>query len=241
MKNFAIRLLNLALRIFGLGVVPRQGLMLTYQHQYGAGGFEEYRKIQIFHNKRKIDQIWADESTIGVIAAYARAHINVVTRGICHGTRRGYEQSEFARKLGCPVIGTEISDTAVQFNSTVQWDFHEQKEDWRGKFSFVYSNSLDQAFDPKKAMSTWVEQLAPQGLVFIEHTMAHSTLGASEMDPFGAHPMVMPYLFFKWAEGKYRMIDIIELPHEKKGRVWIFVICGADSTGETQGNPIASK
>ena len=101
-------------------------------------------------------------------------------------------------------------------------------KEWMSKFSFVYSNSLDQAFDPKKALSTWAAQLAPQGLLFIEHTMAHSPSGASEMDPFGAHPMVMPYLFFKWGKGEYRLVDILELKHEKKNNVWVFVICRSD-------------
>ena len=197
---------------------------MTYQHDYGEGGYEEYRKAQVFHNKQKIDQVWADERTLGVIADYIRQHIGTIKGGICHGTRRGFEQAEFCKQLGCPVIGTEISDTAEQFPDTVQWDFHEQRQEWKGNFSFVYSNSLDQAFDPKKALDTWTDQLTSDGLLFIEHTMAHSASGASEMDPFGAHPMAMPYLIFKWGRGKYKLVDILELSHERKYDIWIFVI-----------------
>ncbi|MEX0734724.1 MAG: hypothetical protein WD944_02680 [Steroidobacteraceae bacterium] len=224
MKDFLIRAINLSLSPLGFSLVPRQNLLLTYQHDYGAEGFESYRKFQIFHNKRKINEIWADEETLGVIAAYIKEHVPVVRSGICHGTRRGFEQAEFSRLLGCPVIGTEISDSARQFENTVQWDFHEPKEEWLKSFSFVYSNSIDQAFDPRKALSTWVAQLEDSGLLFLDHTMLHSAAGASEMDPFGAHPMVMPYLLFKWGSNDYRLVDILEIDHKQKHRVWIFVI-----------------
>lgn len=224
MKSNIFRIINKFFKLFGLVLVPSQNLLLTYQHEYGTGGYEEYKKIQTHHNKIKIDQVWADEETIKTISAYIKKHINNVNSGICHGTRRGYEQLEFSKQLGCSVIGTEISDTAEQFDNTIEWDFHEQKDEWRSKFSFIYSNSLDQAFDPKKALSTWSEQLEQSGLLFIEHTMAHAASGASEMDPFGAHPMVMPYLFFKWGMGQYSLVDILELSHREKNNIWIFVI-----------------
>jgi hypothetical protein len=224
MKDFLLRAINIPLRSLGFSLVPRQSLLLTYQHDYGTDGYEKYRRTQILHNKRKINQVWADEETLGIIASYIKTHVPVVRAGICHGTRRGYEQAEFSRQLGCPVIGTEISDSASQFANTVQWDFHEQKDEWRNRFSFVYSNSIDQAFEPQKALSTWAAQLEESGLLFLDHTMLHSAAGASEMDPFGAHPMVMPYLLFKWGSNEYRLVDILEIDHKQKHRMWIFVI-----------------
>jgi len=230
-KDLVVRMLNRAFRLFGFSLVSNQSLLMTYQHDYGPDGYEAYKNIQIFHNKRKIDQVWADEETIRVVSAYIERHISDPHGGICHGTRGGYEQAEFSKLLGCSVLGTEISDTAEQFPNTVQWDFHEQNDDWRGKFSFVYSNSLDQAFNPERALSTWIEQLDDEGLLFIEHTMSHSAGGASEMDPFGAHPMAMPYLLFEWGSGKYRMVDILKFSHEKKKDIWVFVVrpCRAQS------------
>ena len=41
--------------------------------------------------------------------------------------------------------------------------------------------------------------------------MVHSASFAGEMDPFGAHPMVMPYLFFVWGRESYRLCDILEI------------------------------
>ncbi len=46
------------------------------------------------------------------------------------------------------------------------------------------------------------------------------------MDPFGAHPMCMPYLIFKWGRGLFRLADILELGQKgnKAMDVWVFVI-----------------
>jgi hypothetical protein len=224
--KLALKIANWLFKPLGLVLTPGKNLLLTYQHDYGKGSYDEYRRMQIFHNKRKIEKVWADAETITFIASYLRAHVGQVERGICHGTRRGYEQAEFSRQLQCPVVGTEISDTAKDFPDTVEWDFHDPRPDWIGAFTFVYTNSLDQAFSPRKALDTWVEQLKPEGYLFVEHTMQHSALGASEMDPFGAHPMVMPYLLFEWGKGRYELHDILRPPHKKPGNLdlWIFVI-----------------
>jgi SAM-dependent methyltransferase len=217
------RIVNRILRPFQLKVVPVRHDLLLYQHDYGAGGYEAYRAAQIHWNKAKLEKVWADDRTLEAIA------VNLERRGlrtgICHGARNGFEVSWFRKRLGTPVIGTDISDTAPQFPDMVIHDFHERRDDWVGKFDFVYSNSLDQAFDPQKALAAWSEQLRGGGCIYLEHTMQHGPEGASEMDPFGAHPMTIPYLLFKWGTGKYRLAEILE-PGEVvgKGKVWVFVI-----------------
>ena len=146
--------------------------------------------------------------------------------GLCHGARNGWEVEWFKKELRCPVIGTDIADSAASLPDMVCHDFHEAREDWIGQFSFIYTNSLDQAFDPRKALEAWAGQLTPDGRIYIEHSMQHSAAGASEMDPFGAHPMIMPYLLFEWGKGKYRLDDILHVVglEHRKGRVWVFVI-----------------
>jgi hypothetical protein len=222
------RLLNFLLKPFQKKIVHARYGMLIYQHDYGRDGYDRYRDVQVYHNKRKIDSVWADSATLSFIADYLLRANGRPKSGLCHGTRNGFEQQEFSRLLGCDVYGTEISDSADQFPNTLQWDFHEPKPEWVNHFSFVYSNSLDQAFDPKRALATWVEQLDPDGgLLFIEHTMSHAAEEASEMDPFGAHPFVMPYLFFEWGRGKFELADILHPAHRKANnqlQVWIFVL-----------------
>ena len=123
-----------------------------------------------------------------MISENIMTHGGKIKAGICHGTRGGFEQAVFSRLLKCPVIGTEISDTAIHFPQTVQWDFHEPNFNWIGAFSVVYSNSLNQAFDSKKALETWVEQLTEDGLLFIEHTMSHSASGGIRNGPIRCTP-----------------------------------------------------
>ena len=147
-----------------------------------------------------------------VLVAYIRERGITPTWGLCHGTRRGLEQQWLSEALGCPVLGTEISDTATQFPNTVQHDFHETRPEWIGKADFIYSNSFDHARDPERALSAWVACLKPGGLIFIEHTSGHASNTATEMDPFGADLEVMPYLVLIWGKGRFFVTDMIELP-----------------------------
>ena len=216
------RIVNRVLRPTGLKVIPLHHDQLIYQHDY-EGGFSAYRETQIHWNKAKLEKVWADDRTLEAVAADIERR--GLRNGICHGARNGYEVGWFSDRLGFDVVGTDISETATQFPHMVVHDFHEQRDDWVGKFDFVYTNSLDQAFDPEKALGAWADQLSHEGCIYVEHTMQHSAQGASEMDPFGAHPMVVPYLLFKWGKGKYQLADILE-PGEVvgKGKVWVFVI-----------------
>lgn len=215
------RIINRLLRPVGLKIVPAQHDLLLYQHDY-KGGYEAYRATQIQWNKSKLEKVWADDKTLEAVAVDIEKRR--LGKGICHGARNGYEVRWFADRLKAEVVGTDISDTAPQFGLVVH-DFHEPRDEWIGAFDFVYTNSLDQAFDPEKALDVWAKQLTANGCIYVEHTMQHSAAGASDMDPFGAHPMAVPYLLFKWGRGKYALADILE-PGEVagKGKVWVFVI-----------------
>ncbi|MEJ0015745.1 MAG: hypothetical protein WDN25_04115 [Acetobacteraceae bacterium] len=48
------------------------------------------------------------------------------------------------------MLGTEISDTATQSSTTIQWDFHEVKPEWLNSVDFIYSVSWDHRYDPVK-------------------------------------------------------------------------------------------
>lgn len=199
---------------------------LVYLHKY-AGGEEEYREAQIFHNKRKLQNVWADEATLEALAKHLTADGRRIERGICHGARNGYEVGFLRDRLQADVIGTDISETATQFPHMVVWDFHKDNPEWRDRFDFVYTNSLDQALRPDQALAAWARQIKPEGgRIYIEHTMAHAADHASAMDPFGAHPMCMPYLFFIWGKGQYRLTDILELGAKANNgmEVWLFVL-----------------
>ena len=233
------RFLDKLVRPFDLRVVKAHQTEFVYQHSY-AGGYKQYREVQIKYNKRKLQKVWADEATLKAIADDLRIH-GLGNTGICHGARNGFEVTWLRDCLGGEVIGTDISETATRFPHMHVWDFHEDNPDWKGRFDFVYTNSLDQAMDPARALNSWTKQIVPQGRIYIEHTMAHSASGAGEMDPFGAHPMAMPYLFFIWGRRAYRLNAILEIESKQNNglQAWVFVLVRDDAKldGPTGGPP----
>lgn len=147
---------------------------------YEYENYNEYVSEQIRANKKKLNLVWADEKTIDKIA-------NVVKNPkaiICHGTRNAAEQKMFKKKYpNAEIIGTEISDTATQFEMTVQHDFHEQKDEWVEKFDIVYSNAFDHAFDPWKCIKTWSDQLSLEGYMFLELALDPADNKSRSTDP----------------------------------------------------------
>ena len=213
-----LRRLNILLKPLGLHLTTREaserGFVL---HQYlrpdGGFDYDRYKAVQTAGNRRKIEQVFATEQNIEFLAAYLRLKLGRVDKGLCHGARRGLEQAWFAERLpGCEVWGTEISDTAAQFPNTIQWDFHEARPDWLDAMDFIYSNSLDHAYDPEKALNAWMSCLRPGGLALLEHTDLHGSAAATELDPFGADLSVMPYLIARWAKGRYALVDLLAAP-----------------------------
>lgn len=130
--------------------------------------YNSYVEAQTKANVRKLEcegpSIWR----LFNISDYIKKHIPNLTFGICHGTRRGSEQKDFKSALNIPVIGTEISHTAEQFPDTIQWDFHEAKEEWLNSVSFIFSNSLDHSYDPISCLDTWMRCISPGGKIFLQ-------------------------------------------------------------------------
>lgn len=140
--------------------------------------YGEYVAKQTEHNRRKISSVWAHPQTIREICEdYGDAG-----RILCHGTRNGAEQKMFLDHYPrAEVLGTEISETAREFPRTCQWDFHEPREEWLGRWDIVYSNSFDHSIDPLGALRTWRDQLSDEpGCLYLELSL-HGE--ASEVDP----------------------------------------------------------
>lgn len=158
------------------------------QHLYDD--YETYRRVQEEGNKAKLAAQFVKKSHIFFLAEWmtaARAGGDKVTFGLCHGVRRGKEQSWFMKRLdGAKVIGTDISETASEFENTVQWDFHDDNPEWQGRADFVYSNSWDHAYDPGKAFRAWANCLKLGGYILIDHTRGHMPKSSNVLDPFGA-------------------------------------------------------
>ncbi|TXI06284.1 MAG: methyltransferase domain-containing protein [Pseudorhodobacter sp.] len=158
------------------------------QHLYPD--YETYRKVQEEGNKAKLKAQFVKKTHIFFLAEWMkeqRAGGGKIDFGLCHGVRRGKEQMWFRKRLDrAEVIGTDISETATEFENTVQWDFHDENPAWEGRADFVYSNSWDHAYDPHKAFRAWMKSLKPGGWLLIDHTSGQTPKTANALDPFGA-------------------------------------------------------
>lgn len=136
--------------------------MKIYQYK----SYDEYVDAQVKANVQKIKNVWVSKRTIQTIAKL-QPNANTI---LCHGTRNAAEQKYFQESYpSAEIIGTEISHTADQFPMTVQWDFHNVKPEWVGKFDIVYSNAIDHSYDPTMLITTWRNQLSLNGTLYIEH------------------------------------------------------------------------
>lgn len=188
-----------------------------YVDELGRFDYEKYRSAQIAANKRKLDRVWVQRENIVFLADYIQKHLSRVDFGLCHGTRRGLEQKWFKELLGCEVIGTEISDTANMFPDTIQWDFHDVKDEWKSRVDFIYSNSLDHSYDPEKCLSAWTSCLTKDGMLILEHST--DDVEARESDPFGAQLCILPYLVLLWSNGSYSVRELLPAPKRSQSGV----------------------
>ena len=186
--------------------------------------YNEYKETQIYYNKKKIDKVWADEKTLEKISNFLKENISSnLIKGICHGSRNGFEQNFFnEKKDGFEVIGTDISETAKDYKNSIVHDFHDEKKEWLENFDFVYSNSLDQSFDPQKALNTWLKQIKQGGYVIIEHSDQHGVVSSGKMDPFGVEANFFPYLLSEWF-GHLISIEIIKGSKINKNNAPVFL------------------
>jgi|TARA_R110002167_G_scaffold58768_14_gene166449 hypothetical protein len=151
--------------------------MRVYEYE----DYDDYVEAQTWTNKEKLTWRYVKPHTIKRICE----HKPYAAFIICHGTRNGTEQEYF--KDNCPnayIIGTEISETATQFPMTLHHDFTFPVEKWIGKADIIYSNSFDHTIDPEKTITTWRDQLNPQGKIFLEYSERSSR--GHRQDPLDA-------------------------------------------------------
>ena len=153
--------------------------------------YNEYRQKQIDANVRKLDRIWVDKNSLTKVIEYLHKDLKIIPSFIlCHGTRKGDEQQYFLdyfanENINVDVLGTEISHTAKDFPNTIEWDFHEVKDEWLRNTDIIYSNSFDHSIKPKECLDTWMSCLKKDGVCVIEYS-THTDHKSCETDPFGA-------------------------------------------------------
>ena len=160
---------------------------------YKYKDYDEYKNIQIGGYTKKSTHAWADPSDIkNLLTPYIYNYNSDVSFGLCHGTRKGVEQQSFInafqkKGVSVKVIGTEIApEASVKRQHTIEWDFHNVKDEWIGNVDFIYSNSFDHSYKPEECLDAWMSCLNKKGLCIIEWTEFHGEEGATKLDPFGA-------------------------------------------------------
>jgi hypothetical protein len=223
LKNLTLKALKYLVNKYNYEIVRKSKLVDFYLYEYDS--YEDYKKTQIDFNINKIDRVWADETTLKrAINIILNANTtNEKSFGLCHGTRNGFEQKFLNMHNNIHAIGTDISPTATMFENTVMWDFHDVNESWINKFDFIYSNSLDQAWNPKQALTTWLNQVKKGGIVIIEHTEGHGPSGASKMDPFGVRPIALPYFLSLWFGNQISISHSVKMKDNKNLDAYLFV------------------
>ncbi len=171
--------------------------------RYEYESYEQYKTVQIVASKRTKDWVWGYEEGVKFIADHLSKKCKNMTFGLCHGSRAGKEQEWFTKYLNIEVLGTDISDIADQYPNTIEWDFHNIKREWEGNVDFVYSNSIDHAYDPKLCLFQWMRCLKPGGYCILHWEKGH--LHATKRDPFGAS--VEEYKYLILSEG-YNLVEI---------------------------------
>lgn len=154
---------------FGLAFGHDLNLNLAnHREKDGKLNYQSYVDAQTKANVEKIENKGPDEHRIKQISKYIKKNLPNYKFGICHGTRRGDEQKYFKKYLKIDVIGTEISHTAVKFPDTIQWDFHDIKDEWLAGVCFIFSNSLDHSYDPIFCLNQWMRCIRPGGKIFVQ-------------------------------------------------------------------------
>ena len=194
---------------------------------YKYKNYDDYKDTQIFFNKQKINKVWADENTLKIVSNFLKENIkSEKIKGLCHGSRNGFEQKCFINEIpNVEVIGTDISETANDYDNSIVHDFHDEKKDWIENFDFVYSNSLDQSYDPEKALNTWINQVKKDRYVIIEHSDQHGVISSGKMDPFGVEANFFPYLLTEWFGHKISLKIIKSIKKNKNDApVYFFIM-----------------
>lgn len=167
-------------------VIEHNGYRLvSWKKRDGEYDLAGYGREQEKGNRAKIEQVWTSEINLQFISGWLQERGLAPQFILCHGTRNGFEQKVFSSFFKCEVVGTEISSTAVQFPMTVRADFHEPLAGWNRKADIVYSNSLDHAYDPARALRAWAGSVRDGGVIVLEKASDSDPRGASDLDPFG--------------------------------------------------------
>ena len=218
------KILNFSYDFFILDLREPEPKIFTLNNR----NFEFYKSVQIEANKRKLDNnkgVNWDRHLLPIVEDIVRfTDIGLsksIIKGACLGARNGSEVYSFkkllnnnfkklGKKIDSSIIGTDISPSAEDFENMIVHDFHDRLPLKFGRMDFIYTNSLDQANDPKKALNSWIESISKEGHIYIEYSRGHGKRTFSVLDPFSCELELFPYVFLTWMSGKAYISRVIK-------------------------------
>jgi hypothetical protein len=124
--------------------------------------YEEYKKAQIHRagvkwgSRTFWNNITYFNETVREALELAKA---VPSSMCCMGIRNGNDYTGFKEKpefRNCVVYGVDIHPDVEKVGSNCFcYDFAKLPKDWEKKFDWVYSNSIDHAYDVKETLKEW--------------------------------------------------------------------------------------
>ena len=100
-------------------------------------------------------------------------------------------------------------------------DFHERLPVKYGEMDFLYSNSLDQANNPKKALNSWIDSISKEGSIYLEYSRGHGRRSYSDLDPFCCEFELFPFVFLTWMRNKAYIARLIKNKTKKNGVIFV--------------------
>lgn len=157
------------------------------QHTFESYGDYVNAQRRVTHKNMKKPEMPCFTS-MKVVEAIRDIHNKPIEFGLCHGCRDGQELAMFEGCLGGSWVGTEIVEELCDNLRIFHHDFSDIRNDWIGKFDVIYSNSLDHARDPFRALKAWIACLSEEGSLYVEWTLWHGRLGVkgNKADCFAA-------------------------------------------------------
>jgi len=149
------------------------------RHEFDS--YAEYVDTQVGLTRSKVKKEFGLSSSPEILNAVVQ-HQCVelgfpLRRGCCHGVRQGQELDFFESAApDCHWVGTEITPELCDEERVFELDFCKRQPHWEGVFDLVYSNSLDHANDPPKAVANWLSTLSDRGRLYIEWSAFHQKL-----------------------------------------------------------------
>jgi hypothetical protein len=186
-------------------------------------GLGDYKKIQIFGSEQKFNNmnIVKHQKALKPIIPILASEINgQKTKFLCHGVRNGTELKAFSillRDHDIDFMGTDINPQADKIENCVTHDFHEPISTNYGKFNIIYTNSLDQARNPKLALQSMYSDLYSGGLLILHFTEFHGKRGFATLDPFMCEIEFFPYLILKWFNFELKLSFISDEKYNRRG------------------------